>query len=96
MQTTKKCMTVIMILAMVFTLAMPMQAEAKAKSKPKLNKTKISLNVNKSYQLKLRGTSKKVTWKTSNRKVAAVSKKGKVTGKKKGTAVITAKAGKRL
>lgn len=94
MQTTKKCMTVIMILAMVFTLAMPMQAEAKAKSKP--NKTKISLNVNKSYQLKLRGTSKKVTWKTSNRKVAAVSKKGKVTGKKKGTAVITAKAGKRL
>ncbi len=34
--------------------------------------------------------SKKVTWKTSNSKVATVSSSGKVTGKGKGTATITA------
>ena len=39
----------------------------------------------------MNGTSKKVTWSSSNKKVAAVSTKGKVTAKKKGTAIITAK-----
>ena len=75
---------------MVLT-AVPIPAHAA--SKPRLNKTKVTVNVygKKSYQLKVKGTSKKVTWKSSNKKVAIVSKKGKVTGKKKGTAVITAK-----
>jgi hypothetical protein len=36
------------------------------------------------------GASKKVTWKSSKKKVATVSSKGVVTGKKKGTAKITA------
>ncbi len=81
--------TVITVLAVMFTLTMPMTAQAK--STPKLNKTKISLNVKKSYQLKITGVSKKVAWKSNNKKVATVSKTGKVTAKKKGTAVITAK-----
>lgn len=89
-----KSVTVITVLAIMFTLAMP--AAAQAKSAPKLNKTKISLNVNKSYQLKVTGTSKKATWKTSNKKVAAVSKTGMVTAKKKGTAIITAKVSKKI
>lgn len=93
MQITKRLLTAIMILAMVFTLATPVTAQAK--SAPKLNKTKISLNVNKSYQLEITGASKKAKWKSSNKKVAVVSKNGKVTGKKKGTAVIKAKAGKK-
>lgn len=76
-----KSITVITIMAVVLALAMPMQAEAA--KKPKLNKTKISLNVKKSYQLKVEGTSAKVTWSSSNKKVATVSKNGKVTGKKK-------------
>lgn len=37
----------------------------------------------------------KVTYKTSNNKVAAINSKGKITAKKKGTAVITIKAGKK-
>lgn len=62
-----------------------------AASKVKLNKTKATLYVGKSTQLKVKGTTKKVTWKSSNKKVATVSTKGKVTAKKKGTVTITAK-----
>ena len=36
--------------------------------------------------------SKSVTWSSSNKKIASVSKKGKVTAKKTGTVTITAKA----
>lgn len=60
-------------------------------SKVKINKTKEIVYVGSSVTLKITGTSKKVTWSTSNAKVATVSKKGKVTAKKAGTATITAK-----
>ncbi|MEF2750725.1 MAG: Ig-like domain-containing protein, partial [Blautia faecis] len=36
----------------------------------------------------------KVTYKSSNKKIATVSKKGVIKGKKKGTATITIKSGK--
>ena len=42
-------------------------------------------------QLKMKNTTKKVTWSTSNKKVAAISSKGKVTAKKVGKATITAR-----
>lgn len=60
----------------------------------KLNKTKATLKKGKSLTLKAKvsGKSKKVTWKSSNSKIATVSKTGKVTAKKVGTATITAKA----
>lgn len=61
-----------------------------AASKVKLNKTKATVYVGKSTQLKVTGTTKKVTWKSSNKKVATVTSKGKVAAKKKGTATITA------
>ena len=68
-----------------------------AASKIKLNKTKVTLNVNQTTTLKVKGTSKKVTWSSSNKKVAKVSKKGKVTAVKAGKAKITAKvASKKL
>ncbi|HHT58009.1 Ig-like domain-containing protein [Herbinix luporum] len=59
----------------------------------KLNKTKITLDVGDTYQLKLTGTNKKVTWSSSKKSVATVSSKGKVTAKKAGKATITAKVG---
>ena len=94
----KKTVTTVAIIAMALTLAMPMTAEAKAK--PKLNKTKLTLTITKkktkpTYKLKVKNASGKVKWKTSNKRVATVSKSGKVTAKNKGTAVISAKAGKR-
>ena len=85
----RKSIATIVIIAMALTLAMPMQAEAKVKVK--LNKTEIALNVKKSYNLKVSGTTEKVTWSTSKKSVATVNSKGKITAKKKGTATITAK-----
>lgn len=93
-----KSITMITIMAVAFTLSMP--ARVDAATKVKLNKTKVTLDVakdkSKAVQLKVKGTSKKAKWKTSDKKIAVVSKTGKVTAKKKGTAVITAKAGKRV
>lgn len=57
-----------------------------------LNKTSIRLIKNNAYTLKTYGLSK-VTWKSSNTKIAKVNSKGKVTAVKKGTAKIYAKAG---
>ena len=59
----------------------------------KMNTTKKTLYVKKTYTLKVVGTKKKAKWSRSNKKVAIVSSKGKVTAKKKGTVTITAKVG---
>lgn len=72
---------------------------------PKPNTTAIqnvasakTLKRGKSYTLKPKlvpsNSGDKITYKSSNSKVAAVSSKGKITAKKKGTAVITVKSGK--
>lgn len=66
-----------------------------AATKVKINKTKASIYVGKTVQLKISGTKKKVTWKSSNKKVATVTSKGKVKGVKKGTAKITATVSKK-
>lgn len=56
---------------------------------PALSKKSVTINAGKSTTIKLNGTKQKVTWKTSNSKVATV-KNGKITGKSAGTATITA------
>ena len=62
-----------------------------------LNKKSVTLTVGESVTLKVKGATKKVTWSSSNKKVATVTSKGKVTAKKAGTASIYAKtAGKKL
>ena len=89
--------SIALILCFALTLSMlvkPGLSEAK-KAKPKLNKKKVTLYVGKSVRLKVKGTKKKAKWKSSNKKVASVSSKGKVSAKKKGTARITAKIGKK-
>ncbi len=65
--------------------------EAVVKKAAKLNKKKATVKVGKSVKLKVKNTSKKVTWSSSNKKVAKVSKAGKVTGVKAGKATIKAK-----
>lgn len=61
------------------------------KSSVAINKSKVSLAAGKTATLKVTGATGKVTWKTSNAKVATV-KNGKVTALKKGSATITATA----
>jgi hypothetical protein len=58
---------------------------------PKLNATKKTLKVKKSFTLKITGKVGKATFTSSNKKIATVNSKGKITAKKKGTATITVK-----
>ena len=67
-----------------------------------LNKGNITINVGDTYQLKAtikpkNATNKKVTWKSSNKKIVTVTKKGKIKGKSAGKATITVttKSGKK-
>lgn len=64
-----------------------------AASKPKLNKKNVTLTVGTKYTLKVKNLPKnaKVTWTSSNKKRATVSKKGVVTAKKAGTVTIRSK-----
>ncbi len=90
----KKAIVVAAVTALVVSTVS--SAPTQAAKKVKLNKTKVTVKVGRSVKLKLKNAKKKVTWKSSNKKVAVVNKKGKVTGKKQGTVKITAKsAGKK-
>lgn len=73
-------------------------AKAHAAAKPKISATSKKVVKGQSFTLKVKNASgKKISWKSSNKKVATVSKKGKVTAKKAGSATITATvAGKKL
>ncbi|MBR1691675.1 MAG: Ig-like domain-containing protein [Lachnospiraceae bacterium] len=65
----------------------------------KVNATKKTLKVKKKFTIVVTKNpltaQDKVTFKSSNKKVATVSSKGVVTAKKKGKATITVKAGKK-
>ena len=70
--------------------------------KIKLNKKKVTLKKDKTFKIKTtvlpkNATNKKVTYKSSNKKVATVSKSGKIKAKKKGkcTITVTSKDGKK-
>ena len=78
---------------LLITLIAILAISTTAFAAPKLSKTSATIKVGKSVTLKVKGYSKKVTWSSSAKEIATV-KKGKVTGKKAGTAEITAKAGK--
>lgn len=90
MKRFKKMSTVLLLCMLVSMLAMPVSAKAAA-----LNRKSITLNVGKSYKLKAKGIKRKITWTSSKKSVATVSKTGVVKARKKGTAVITAKYGKK-
>ena len=62
---------------------------------PKLNKTAVSLTTGQKYTLKLEGNTQKISWSSSDKKVADENNKGEVTARSKGNAIITAKAGRR-
>lgn len=78
---------------LVAALILSMPGTAKAKATIKLSKTRMTVTIGNTVDLKVKNTTKKVTWSSSNKKVAAVNSYGEVTGKKAGTAKITAKVG---
>ncbi|MBR6219473.1 MAG: Ig-like domain-containing protein, partial [Clostridia bacterium] len=86
-------------LALILCLAVPallparIAPAAQAAGRVKLSKAKATLYVGQTLQLKLNNASGKVAWKSNKKGVAAVTGKGKVTAKKKGTATVTATCG---
>ena len=88
----------LLVIAMAVTLAFGgWSGEAKAAAKPKLSKTSVAMYVGQSTKLKVKNTSAKVKWSSSNKKIAKVSSKGTVKAVKLGKCTIIAKVkGKKL
>lgn len=90
----KFTLIICMSLAITFVPLDNVSNSVKAKTATlKISKTKITVKKEKAKHLTMKGANKKVAWKSSNKKIASVSSKGIVTGRKKGTAMITAKVG---
>jgi uncharacterized protein YjdB len=88
---TTKTVSAIMALTLVLgilSISSFESVEAQAAT-VKLNTTKATIYAGETLQLTLKNA-KSVTWKTSNKKVATVTAKGKVKGVKAGSATITA------
>ena len=88
----------LLVIAMAVTLAFGgWSGEAKAAVKPKLSKTSVAMYPGQSTKLKVKNTSAKIKWSSSNKKIAKVSSKGTVKAVKLGKCTITAKVkGKKL
>lgn len=89
----KKCMKRIVCFALMIMIVFAVNTPTKAASRRKLSRSSVSVTVGYTTTIKVIGTNKKVKWSSSNKKIATVSKKGKITGKKPGHAVIIAKIG---
>lgn len=83
----------VLVLSIVFILFPLIPNVSEASSFFKLKEQKVTISTGGVKQLHLLASSqnqKKVQWKSSNMKIATVNQNGKVTGKSKGTAKITA------
>ena len=89
MKKNKKLLLIMTVLLLIVCMAVPVSAATK------ISKKKATLKVGQTLQLKVTGTKKKPKWTSSKKSVATVSSKGRVKAKKKGTATITAKVGKK-
>lgn len=87
---SKKVLGVLLTAALMVT-SMQVAERGQAAEKVRISKSEVSLKVGKTIKLKVLGTKKKVNWSTSNKKVAVVTEKGKVTAKKAGKCKIIAK-----
>lgn len=93
----KLCKIIVLCMAVMVgvSFSLPAQTiESHAASKIKISKKSVITNKGKTVRLKVKGTSKKVRWSSSNKKVATV-KKGRVKAKNTGKVTITAKVGKK-
>lgn len=90
----KREIAVFLVLVFIFSGITEPQYVFAAK-KVTLNRKKVVITVGKKVKLKLKNTKKKVKWTSLNKAVASVNKKGLVKAKKKGTAKIRAKVGRK-
>ena len=87
----KKMFAFVVAVAILLSVHPDIQANAAVK----LSTTKKTIYVGESFTLKVSGTTKAVKWSSSNKAVASVTQKGKVTAKMAGNATISAKVGKK-
>ena len=66
-----------------------------AAKSPALNQTNLTMYRYHTFQLKVKNTSKKIQWKTGNKNIASVNKKGVVTANAAGKTTIKAIIGKK-
>lgn len=91
----KQLLATCSILVLSLSLVAAPDNNVKAKS-PAISNKKLTINVGSKYLLKIYNAgSKKVVWSTSRKKIATVTKKGVVKGKKAGKAIIKAKVGRK-
>lgn len=90
----KNILRIILFVVMIAALQISVSAEAKTK----INKSSVTLGIGKTYDLKITGTKKKVSWSVS-RKAVSVKKltktgtKARVKAVKAGKTIVTAKIG---
>ena len=60
---------------------------------PKINRTAVKMRKGKSFQLKITSAKESVKWTSSNKNIVRVTKSGKITARKAGTAYIRATTG---
>lgn len=89
---SKKFLSLVFALILSATAFLP-AFEASAAT-VKISRKTITVAVGKTYTLKITGTDETVKWKTSNSKIAAVSKSGVVKGVRAGKATVSATVGK--
>ncbi len=89
MKKIKKISLIITVLALFMALSMTSTAAVK------ISKKSLTLVKGQTAVLKISGTKKNVQWSSSKKSVAAVTRTGKIVAKKKGTAKITAKIGRK-
>lgn len=100
----KKWKKILISLMTVFVLAMlpaesaiPAGTICVAEASPRISSSKLTMIKGQSRTLKITGLKKgpKITWKSSNSKIVAVNKAGKLQAKAKGSATITGTVSKR-
>lgn len=85
----KKLYALVLSVILCLVLIAPQIASAQVK----LSKTKATMEVNTTLKLKVSGTAEKVSWSSTKKTIAKVSKYGTVTALKKGKATIIATVG---
>ncbi|MBE5929357.1 MAG: hypothetical protein E7267_08385 [Lachnospiraceae bacterium] len=89
----KRIVSLILVFAFVISTCLASGVDTLSAGKMKLNKKKITLKPGEAFKLVVKNNKKAVKWTSSKKKVAKVSKKGKVKAKKIGNAKIIAKIG---
>ena len=89
MNSLKKALLAVSVMAAVAAVS-PKNVDAAVK----MEKTKVTCTAKERFSLKVKGTSRKATWTSSNKRIATVTKKGgNVVTKRAGRVTITAKVG---